>query len=818
MSNGSVSGTNDNSVSFDVAFSEDVSGFALSDIILNLGGATINGVGTDGLAGDAAGFGGNVSLSTDVANSDFTVTVANVAGDGTLGITLTASAFTDHAGNQMSANAVSNTFTIDNTAPTLQAAVKNSNTQIRVEFSEVVLTNGTNPTDFTVVDEDGTPFLVSGQADGSAGDLYIVLTVADLTNAEGDLLVTYTNSNGEIYDPSQNQAPTSGAITIDLTMTEVVTLVENAANTADGDVNGDKKALYRTSGASDPSAEIPVVITPAISGSTITIYRDETMLDPVGAPYTNVTTNIQPTVADFMAEEVIDFAGTDDNGVFTFYITETAVNGVSSEGPSVKYSIAFLDDITNSANVTTFAESNVTGTTLTLSHPATNDLLISGNGLTNFSYNSGGTSSVKFSPIAAGAGVHTLKYRWENNVSGVTASFNAIYMTVNQTENVFDLNRQELSFQKVMGSGEIYLYGSDGVSDPTYDINGVDGPDDDFYFLEVYYIENGSSLTGYGEVGISEADGNIVNRLIRYVPGAPTANIPTSVVDGDWIFDPSALDSIAGIPSREVDTLKFVSVLSQESDGALIVKDEAFVYLYPNPTVTFDHAVTGQKLINDFYCADDGDFRIQASIYTYTGSGGVDSTGYITNGYLLYSSSDGVAPYELLADSTSTGSLGVVNTFDPTSVDPGYYQIVYISKPQTVAATTDTGRFEFRVLSVAEAPTLDLASNPDLDAISAFDSGTGEYIIEYCGGQSIENVVVNSTGASTEFFKWYLDENGNNEVGTANLTGANDTTLNVLNEFFGGNIPNSRTTVNFWISELSHVGITGANTTSFFRL
>jgi len=768
-----------------------------------------------GTSGLASGFGANVSLTTDVAYSDFTLTVSNVAGDGTLGITLTASAFTDNAGNQLSANAISNTFTIDNTAPTLQAAVKNSNTQIRVEFSEVVLTNGTNPTDFTVVDEDGTPFLVSGQADGSAGDLYIVLTVADLTNAEGDLLVTYTNSNGEIYDPSQNQAPTSGAITIDLTMTEVVTLVENAANTADGDVNGDKKALYRTSGASDPSAEIPVVITPAISGSTITIYRDETMLDPVGAPYTNVTTNIQPTVADFMVEEVIDFAGTDDNGVFTFYITETAVNGVSSEGPSVKYSIAFLDDITNSANVTTFAESNVTGTTLTLSHPATNDLLISGNGLTNFSYNSGGTSSVKFSPIAAGAGVHTLKYRWENNVSGVTASFNAIYMTVNQTENVFDLNRQELSFQKVMGSGEIYLYGSDGVSDPTYDINGVDGPDDDFYFLEVYYMENGSSLTGYGEVGISEADGNIVNRLINYVPGSPTANIPTSVVDGDWIFDPSALDSIAGIPSREVDTLKFVSVLSQESDGALIVKDEAFVYLYPNPTVTFDHAVTGQKLINDFYCADDGDFRIQASIYTYTGSGGVDSTGYITNGYLLYSSSDGVAPYELLADSTSTGSLGVVNTFDPTSVDPGYYQIVYISKPQTVAATTDTGRFEFRVLSVAEAPTLDLASNPDLDAISAFDSGTGEYIIEYCGGQSIEDVVVSSTGASTEFFKWYLDENGNNEVGTANLTGANDTTLNVLNEFFGGNIPNSRTTVNFWISELSHVGITGANTTSF---
>ncbi|WP_421894409.1 Ig-like domain-containing protein [Marinoscillum sp.] len=821
VTNGSFSGTNDDAVSFDISFDEDVSGFALSDIVLNLGGATINGVGTNGLAGDNGGFGASISLATDVANSDYTLTVSNVAGDGTLGITLTASAFTDNAGNQMAANATSDNFTLDNTIPTLQAAVKNSNTQIRAEFSEVVLTNGTNPTDFTVVDEDGTAFLVSGQTDGSAGDVYIVLTVADLTNAEGDLLVTYTNANGEIFDPSQNQASTSGAITIDLTMAEVVTLLEDATNTADGDVNGDSKALYRTSGASDPSAEVPVTITPAISGSTITIYRDETLLDPVGVPYTNVTTNIQPTVADLMAEEVIDFSGADDNGVFTFYITETAVNGASSEGPAVKYSLAFLDDITNSANVTTFAESNVTGTTLTISHPATDDLLISGNGLTNFNYNPGGNSSVKFSPIAAGDGAHSIKYRWENNVSGVTATFNALLMTVNKTENVFDTDRQKLTFKKIETSTDLFLFGSDG-SPISFDIDGTDDPGkDDFYFLEVYYQENGTSLTGIGELGVSTvaAKGNLVSKLLAYDPDNTlpdtVSNNPTYVMDGAWIFDPSALDSIAGIPSREVDTLKFVSVLSQESDGALIVKDEALVYLYPNPVVSFDHAVTGQKLINDFYCADDGDFRIQASIYTYTGSGGVDSTGYITNGYMLYTSSDGVAPYELLADSTATGSLGVVNTFDPTSVDPGYYQIVYISNPQTVASTIDTGRFEFRVLSVADAPMLDLASNPDLDAISAFDSGTGEYIIEYCGGQTIEDVVVNSTGVSTEFFKWYLDENGNNEVGTSNLTGANDTNLNVLNEFFGGNIPNSRTTVNFWITELSHVGISGANTASF---
>ncbi len=76
----------------------------------------------------------------------------------------------------------------------------NSNTQIAAIFSEPVQSNGGNPTDFTVVDGRGRSYAVSAQVTGTVGDNEIDLTVADLSGAVGDLLVNYTNNNGEILD------------------------------------------------------------------------------------------------------------------------------------------------------------------------------------------------------------------------------------------------------------------------------------------------------------------------------------------------------------------------------------------------------------------------------------------------------------------------------------------------------------------------------------------------------------------------------------------------------------------------------------------
>ena len=89
----------------------------------------------------------------------------------------------------------------------MESAVKDNETQITLSFNVNVQTNGTNPTDFTVTDGLGTTFAVTAQADGTAGDKEIVLTVADITSAMNGLTVTYANSNNEISDLSGGFLP-----------------------------------------------------------------------------------------------------------------------------------------------------------------------------------------------------------------------------------------------------------------------------------------------------------------------------------------------------------------------------------------------------------------------------------------------------------------------------------------------------------------------------------------------------------------------------------------------------------------------------------
>ncbi len=101
----------------------------------------------------------------------------------------------------------------------LSSGVKDSDTQITVSFSDNVKTNGDNPGDFTVTDGLGTGFAVSAQADGTAGDAQIVLTVANLSSAIGDLTVTYINNNNEVTDLTSTEIAETSDTSIDLDST-----------------------------------------------------------------------------------------------------------------------------------------------------------------------------------------------------------------------------------------------------------------------------------------------------------------------------------------------------------------------------------------------------------------------------------------------------------------------------------------------------------------------------------------------------------------------------------------------------------------------
>ena len=281
----------------------------------------------------------------------------------------------DFGGNVVATN--SHSIDLDTDAPALTSVVKTNNMSITVAYDEPVqiLINGGMTSRFAVVDEVGTSFPVTGHALGTSSD-EIVLSFADLSTAEGDLIVRYTDpgnltADNVIADFSDNGASDAGPITIDLNYTGTVTLTENALppTTAPDYDPGDtvstanRVALFRTNGTANPGPRTPVNIRPTINGSTIRIYSDPSL--PQNSNFyfqatgvSNVT-GVDATVTQILSSlnsNPIDFAGIDDNGIFTFYITEIATNGTASEGPAVEYSLAFLDEIGNSEGTVTFNE------------------------------------------------------------------------------------------------------------------------------------------------------------------------------------------------------------------------------------------------------------------------------------------------------------------------------------------------------------------------------------------------------------------------------------------------------------------------------
>ena len=99
--------TSDNSVSFNLDFSEQVKDFTVAD--LQIDGASV-----------ATGVLGALTVD-NLANGVYTQTVTTVAGDGVLGLQINAAGFTDLAGNPMAADFNTAQFTIDNTPATIAA-------------------------------------------------------------------------------------------------------------------------------------------------------------------------------------------------------------------------------------------------------------------------------------------------------------------------------------------------------------------------------------------------------------------------------------------------------------------------------------------------------------------------------------------------------------------------------------------------------------------------------------------------------------------------------------------------------------------------
>ena len=307
--------TNADAVAFNVTFSEAVNNVDAADFALALGGSvTADATVTVGDAGDAD-------------DATYTVTVTNVAGDGTLGLGIAAGTdITDTAGNALDPTpTTTDAYTVDNTAPTVaftRADPDPTNADavvFNVTFSEPV--QHVDPTDFVpvlggTVTADAT--VVVGDA-GDTDDATYTVTVTGI-NGDGTLGLAIVPTT-DIEDSVGNDLDLPPA-------TADVYAIDNAAPTI---------AIGPPS--ADPTNSGPVTFTITYAGAdTITLTADDVVLARTG------TADAVVSVSGTGDTRTVTLSGITGDGTLAISIaadtaSDAAGNSATAAGPSLAVSV-----------------------------------------------------------------------------------------------------------------------------------------------------------------------------------------------------------------------------------------------------------------------------------------------------------------------------------------------------------------------------------------------------------------------------------------------------------------------------------------------
>lgn len=226
----------------------------------------------------------------------------------------------------------------DTKNPLLTSIVKTDETTLTLTFDESVVVSAQNVGDFVVTDGAGNSYAVASIDDATLGDGEITLTTVDLSQALGDLIVTYSDANSTIIDITCNNFnSTSPGEVIDLDNIRPNLSVAGRTSNTELFVVFDEPVQIGNN--------IPGFF--SVSDANNTTYAVSALGDAV--PFDN---EIELTVTDISTATqplTITYAGSSSSGAIEDFGSNMALNGnilIDESGPSLLAAKVLSDSLT----------------------------------------------------------------------------------------------------------------------------------------------------------------------------------------------------------------------------------------------------------------------------------------------------------------------------------------------------------------------------------------------------------------------------------------------------------------------------------------
>jgi hypothetical protein len=262
---------------------------------------------------------GSVAV-TGTGNVTRTVTISSITGNGTLGISIAAATASDNAGNTAPASGPSTTFTVDNTAPTVNIGAPSASLTRTGPISYTITYGGADAV--TLVAGDVT-LNATGGATGSVavtgtGNVTRTVTISSIT---GNGTLGISIASGTATDNAGNTAPSSGPST---TFT-----VDNTAPSVN--ISAPSASLTRTG---------PITYTITYGGAdAVTLVAGDVTLNATGGATGSVAVTGTGNVTRTVTISSITGNGTLGISIAAATASDNAGNTAPASGPSTTFTV-----------------------------------------------------------------------------------------------------------------------------------------------------------------------------------------------------------------------------------------------------------------------------------------------------------------------------------------------------------------------------------------------------------------------------------------------------------------------------------------------